>query len=162
MGPEDGQGGTDEVDGPHQVHRDVPLDLLPGALLKTSQQAAPGVADHHVEPSPEADGLIHGGEDALGAGDIEIDDPDTRAVKLREWMGLPGRLYVKTAGGRTVRATFDARQVGEERLSSVQYLKFDTGGEVPVAVGCDHPRYTAEVALSPDQRQALEADLRDA
>jgi hypothetical protein len=90
---------------------------------------------------------------------IEIDDPARRAVKLREWMGLPGSLYVKTASGRKVKATFDARQVGEDRLSSVQYLKFDTGGESPVAVGSDHPRLQAEVALAPDQRRALESDL---
>jgi hypothetical protein len=90
---------------------------------------------------------------------IEIDDPERRAVKLREWMGLPGSLYVKTASGRKVKATFDARQVGEDRLSSVQYLKFDTGGETPVALGSDHPRLQAEVALTPAQRQALEADL---
>jgi len=90
---------------------------------------------------------------------IEIDDAERRAVKLREWMGLPGSLYVKTASGRRVKATFDPRQVGEERLSSVQYLKFDTGGESPVAVGADHPGLRAEVALAPEQRQALEADL---
>jgi hypothetical protein len=90
---------------------------------------------------------------------IEIDDPDERTVKLREWMGLPGDLYVKTASGRKVMATFDARQVGEDRLSSVQYLKFDTGGESPVAVGSDHPRLRIEAALTPEQRQALEADL---
>ena len=93
---------------------------------------------------------------------IEIDDPAARAVKLREWMGLPGSLHVRTASGRTVKASFDPRQVGEERLSSVQYLKFDTGGEVPVAVGCSHPRYFLEVPLTSEQRQALEADLRDA
>ena len=92
---------------------------------------------------------------------IEIDDPAERAVKLRDWMGLPASLYVKTASGRKVKATFDARQVGEERLSSVQYLKFDTGGEVPVAVGSDHPRLTVEAALSAEQRQALAADLQD-
>jgi len=92
---------------------------------------------------------------------IEIDDPAERAVKLRDWMGLPGSLYVKTASGRRVKATFDARQVGDERLSSVQYLKFDTRGEEPVAVGSDHPRLVAEVQLSPEQRQALAADLRD-
>jgi hypothetical protein len=91
---------------------------------------------------------------------IEIDDPDERAVKLREWMGLPGTLYVRTPTGRKVKATFDPRQVGEERLSSVQYLKFDTGGEVPVAIGAEHPRFTAEVELTPEQRQALELDLR--
>jgi hypothetical protein len=92
---------------------------------------------------------------------IEIDDPAERAVKLREWMGLPGCLYVRTASGRKVKATFDARQVGEERLSSVQYLKFDTGGEVPVALGSDHPRLTLETALTAEQRQALTADLKD-
>ena len=92
---------------------------------------------------------------------IEIDDPAERAVKLSDWMGLPGSLYVKTGSGRRVKATFDARQVGEERLSSVQYLKFDTGGEAPVAVGSDHPRLVAEVLLTPEQRQALTADLQD-
>ncbi|MEI6224571.1 MAG: DUF3501 family protein [Deltaproteobacteria bacterium] len=92
---------------------------------------------------------------------IEIDDPDERAVKLRDWMGLPGSLYVTTASGRRVKATFDARQVGDERLSSVQYLKFDTHGEEPIAVGSDHPRLVAEVQLAPAQRQALAADLRD-
>ena len=92
---------------------------------------------------------------------IEIDDPAERAVKLRDWMGLPGSLYVKTASGRRVKATFDARQVGDERLSSVQYLKFDVGGEVPVAVGADHPRLTLEVPLTPAQQQALASDLRD-
>ncbi len=91
---------------------------------------------------------------------IEIDDPDVRAVRLREWMGLPGTLYVRTASGRKVKATFDPRQVGEDRLSSVQYVKFDTGGELPVAVGADHPRLTLEVALTPEQQQALAADLR--
>ncbi len=93
---------------------------------------------------------------------IEIDDPARRAVRLREWLGLPGALYVKTASGRKVRATYDARQVGEDRLSSVQYLKFDTGGEVPVAVGSDLPALRVEVALNEAQRQALAADLLDA
>jgi hypothetical protein len=92
---------------------------------------------------------------------IEIDDPVRRAAKLREWMGLPGALYVKTASGRKVKASFDARQVGEDRLSSVQYLKFDAGGEVPVAVGSDHPALRTEVALTDVQRQALAADLRE-
>jgi len=92
---------------------------------------------------------------------IEIDDPKVRDVKLREWMGLPECLYLRTASGRRVRATFDPRQVGQDRLSSVQYLKFDTGGEPPVAIGSDHPRYQLEVALAPEQRAALQADLAE-
>jgi hypothetical protein len=102
-----------------------------------------------------------GGPGELGAALlIEIDDPQLRDARLREWMGLPESLYVKTASGRKVRATFDPRQVGQDRLSAVQYLKFDTGGEVPVAIGADHPRCQLEVALTREQRAALEDDLR--
>jgi hypothetical protein len=90
---------------------------------------------------------------------IEIDDPKVRDVKLREWMGLPAALYVRTASGRKVPATYDPRQVGADRLSSVQYLKFDTGGEAPVAVGSEHPALQLEVSLTPAQRAALAADL---
>jgi len=118
------------------------------------------VKEQHIEHELETYNELLGRKGELGAVLlIEIDDPERRAVKLREWMGLPGNLYVKTISGRKVTATFDPRQVGEDRLSSVQYLKFDTGGESPVAVGADHPRLKLEVALAPEQRQALEADL---
>ena len=50
-----------------------------------------------------------------------------------------GTSTLKLEGGEKVRARFDARQVGDDRLSSVQYLKFDVGGEVPVAAGSDLP-----------------------
>lgn len=119
------------------------------------------VRDEEIEHELETYNELLGRPGELGAALlIEIDDPAVRALRLREWMGLPERLYVRTASGRKVRASYDARQVGEDRLSSVQYLKFDTGGEVPVAVGADHPRLTAEVELTPEQRRALETDLR--
>jgi hypothetical protein len=92
---------------------------------------------------------------------IEIDDPALRDRKLREWLGLPERLYVRTTSGREVGATFDPRQVGSDRLSSVQYLKFDTGGEVPVAIGSHLPALKLEAKLAPEQQAALAADLGD-
>ena len=90
---------------------------------------------------------------------IEIPDPAERDRKLREWLALPRHLYLETADGRRVRATFDPRQVGEDRLSSVQYLKFDVGGAVPVAAGADLPGFTVEAPLDEEQREALRADL---
>ena len=90
---------------------------------------------------------------------IEIDDVAQRQALLREWLELPQHLYVKTESGKKVHPRFDPRQVGENRLSSVQYLKFDTGGEVPVAVGCDFPRLSGETSLDEAQRQALAQDL---
>jgi hypothetical protein len=91
---------------------------------------------------------------------VEIDDPADRAVKLRQWLRLPEHLYAELPDGRKVRARIDARQVGEERLSSVQYVKFDVGGQVPVAIGCDLPEHTERAELAPAQKAALTEDLR--
>ncbi|MBW2525454.1 MAG: DUF3501 family protein [Deltaproteobacteria bacterium] len=90
---------------------------------------------------------------------IEIDSPEGREKRLKELMGLPERLYLRFDDDSRAYARFDERQVGEERLSSVQYLKFDAKGLVPVAVGADHPALTAEKELGPAQREALAADL---
>jgi hypothetical protein len=90
---------------------------------------------------------------------IEIPEPADRDVKLRAWLGLVSHLYVKLEDGTKVRATFDARQVGDDRLSSVQYLKFDVQGRTPVAVGADLPALTGEVVLDAEQREALRQDL---
>jgi hypothetical protein len=90
---------------------------------------------------------------------IEIDDPEERSKRLRAWMELPWHAYAKLEDGEKVYARFDERQIGDERLSSVQYLKFDTRGRVPVAVGCDLAGLVHETALTPEQREALRADL---
>lgn len=91
---------------------------------------------------------------------IEVEDPDVRDVKLREWLRLPEHLYAELDDGTRVRATYDPRQVGDVRVSSVQYLKFGTGGRVPVALGSDLPALTARAALDDAQREALAADLK--
>lgn len=89
---------------------------------------------------------------------IGIDDPAERAKKLGEWLALPQHVYAELADGTRVRATFDPRQVGEERLSSVQYLKLPVG-KAPVAIGVDLPGLTAHQVLTEAQRQALAEDL---
>jgi hypothetical protein len=58
-----------------------------------------------------------------------------------------------------VRAKFDARQRGDDRVSSVQYLKLDTGGRVPVVAGVDLPALQARTMLTDQQREALQSDL---
>jgi len=90
---------------------------------------------------------------------IEIDDPAVRDEKLVAWLDLPRHLYLEVEGGERVPAAFDERQVGTDRLSSVQYLKFDCGGRPPVAAGCDLPGLELRVDLTPVQRKALAQDL---
>jgi ASC-1-like (ASCH) protein len=91
---------------------------------------------------------------------IEIDDAERRQELLRRWKTLPQHVYVRLEDGQKIYARFDPRQVGEDRLSSVQYLSFDTAGRVPVAVGADHEDLSVETRLEDDQKKALQADLR--
>ncbi len=90
---------------------------------------------------------------------IEIDDPIQRDIALRKWLDLPGYLYIRCDDETRVRASFDPRQVGTDRLSSVQYLKFRCGDVTPVAIGLDKPGLELEVTLTDEQQRVLAADL---
>jgi hypothetical protein len=116
--------------------------------------------DEEIQHELDTYNELLGGPGELGCSLlIELTDPAERDAKLRAWRGLPAHLYARLADGRRVRPRFDARQVGDDRLSSVQYLKFPVGGEAPVALGCDLPELTLETPLGPAQRAALQEDL---
>ena len=59
-----------------------------------------------------------------------------------------------------MRFRYDAGQVGDDRVSSVQYLKLEVGRQAPVALGCDHPQLRVETPLTPAQRKVLDDDLK--
>ncbi len=90
---------------------------------------------------------------------IGIDDEAERDEKLKAWVGLNEAIYAKMPDGSIVRPTWDPRQVGDERLSSVQYLSFELGDEPPVAIGIEMTGVEAETELSEGQRDALRTDL---
>jgi hypothetical protein len=94
---------------------------------------------------------------------VELDDPAARAEKLTKWLALPKHLYAKRKDGTKAYARYDERQVGDTRVSSVQYLTFEVGPQAPVAVGCDHPdpELRHETTLTTDQRAALQRDLEE-
>ena len=90
---------------------------------------------------------------------IEIDDSEERQEKLIQWLDLPNHLYLSLKDGSRIRASFDERQIGDSRLSSVQYIKFNTGGKTPVAIGSDLPLLKAETTFTVEQQKALSEDL---
>lgn len=90
---------------------------------------------------------------------IEIDDPGQRATRLRTWLTLPEHIYALTDDGVKVRPRFDAAQRGDDRISSVQYLKFAVGSRPPKALGIDLQGIEAETRLTSEQRAALAEDL---
>ena len=96
---------------------------------------------------------------------IEIDDVEVRQEKLAKWLKLPENIYVILDDGSQIPAQYDKRQIGHDRLSSVQYLRFNVNGKTPVAIGIDLPDlkddFPAETKLSDNQKKALEQDLKD-
>jgi hypothetical protein len=90
---------------------------------------------------------------------VEIEDKEKRPELLARWRGLPDSIYLKTRSGQTIQAKVDPNQVGAQRISSVQYLKFTLGDQVPERLGCSHPDINSEVTLTPDEAAALCEDL---
>jgi hypothetical protein len=127
-------------------------------MMRVEQIVKESDIQHEIDTYNE----LVGGPGQLGCSLlIEIDDPSERDKLLSAWLGLPKHIYLELDNGEKTYAEFDPRQVGQTRLSSVQYLKFDTKGKLPVAVGTDHPELTDEVKLNDSQRQALAQDLSD-
>lgn len=90
---------------------------------------------------------------------IEIEDAEVRPGLLRAWRDLPGQVLLLLADGSHVGARWDAFQMDEERLSSVQFLRFPVAGRAPIGLQVTHPALAVEVAFSPETRQALAGDL---
>jgi hypothetical protein len=127
-------------------------------MMRVEQIVKESDIQHEIDTYNE----LVGGPGELGCSLlIEIDDPSEREKLLSAWLDLPKHIYLKLDNDAKIYAKFDPRQVGDTRLSSVQYLKFDTEGKLPVAVGVDHPELTDEVRLDESQRQALAQDLSD-
>jgi hypothetical protein len=90
---------------------------------------------------------------------IGIEGESERDERLRAWIGLNETIYAKMPDRSVVKPTWDPRQVGKDRLSSVQYLTFDFGDQAPTAIGVGLPGIESETELSRSQREALQSDL---
>lgn len=125
-------------------------------MMRTEQIVREDAIQHELDTYNE----LLGGDGELGfVLLIAINDPAERAVKLTEWLDLPRHLYAELDDGSRVPASYDARQIGDDRLSSVQYMKFDVGGRVPVALGSTLPGLQVREELTEVQSVALAQDL---
>jgi hypothetical protein len=85
-------------------------------------------------------------------------------VELTRLLGLDRHIWTEAGNERTP-AIFDPRQIGDTRISSVQYLKFrlmpaqiqawTRGAKIVV----DHPCYQAERPLTPAELAELSQDF---
>jgi hypothetical protein len=96
---------------------------------------------------------------------IEYAEAEERDAKLRELAGLEEHVFLAAGGLEPSRAVFDGRQIASERISAVQYIRFELTAEQRARWGegarivVDHPRYRAETALSAEQIAELEGDF---
>lgn len=101
---------------------------------------------------------------------IEYADRELRARELPKLVGIENHVWLKVGGLPPLAARFDLAQIGEARVSSVQYLTVEltdahreawkqaaADGALKLAV--DHPHYTAEAVISTEVAGALAQDF---
>ena len=79
---------------------------------------------------------------------------------LEAWLCLQECLCAELPDGTRAHAECDPTQVGDRRLSAVQYLMFNLPDAL-VVLGCDLPVPEGTVAIYEGQRSALADDLAD-
>ena len=101
---------------------------------------------------------------------IEFPNPDERAVRLREMLGIEDVTYVQVSGHDKVNPISDEDLPREtaEKTSSVHFMRFELTQEMvadlksgaALSVGIDHPKYQHAIeALPGSMRDSLVADL---
>ncbi len=99
---------------------------------------------------------------------IEITEAPSIRPELDRLVGIHECVSLEI-GETRVPARFDPRQLEEDRISAVHYLRFAPAASarerfadptLRVALRVDHPAYVAEAELSPRTRASLQVDLQ--
>jgi hypothetical protein len=98
---------------------------------------------------------------------IEITDPGGIRPELDRLVGIDRHVALEL-GDHGIRARFDERQMEEDRISAVHYLRFPLDAaaraaladpRTPARLRVDHPACRAEAVLAPATRASLLEDL---
>jgi hypothetical protein len=100
---------------------------------------------------------------------IEIEDQTHLRQDLLEFLGIDEVVFLKV-GAHKIRARFEEGRSKEDKISAVQYVRFQFGAEErkvflegqPVELSVDHANYRASTVLALEARNSLAADLMDA
>jgi hypothetical protein len=97
---------------------------------------------------------------------IEYDTPQERDVHLRELLGIEKHVWLVVGDTAPAPALFDTRQISTDRVSSVQYVKFQLSPDhvarfqQGAAIRVDHPYYHIDRPLTPAELAELAGDLK--
>jgi hypothetical protein len=139
-------------------------------MTRVERTTAPDKVQLEVDVYNE---LIPGPNELSATLFIEIPELDQIQPALDRLLGIDEHvaIVVRDADGNesVARARFDDRQMEEERISAVHYLRFSLSDEQARAfrsgplpqLRIDHPHYHHEAVLSEPSRASLAADLDD-
>lgn len=113
--------------------------------------------------------LIPGPDELSATLFIEIPDLDQIQPALDRLVGIDEHVSLVLGEDERIPARFDTRQMEEDRISAVHYLRFSLTPEQaerfrsgpPPRLRIDHPHYAHETELSEDKRASLARDLSD-
>lgn len=136
-------------------------------MLRTERLAKEEEVEHEIETYSD---LLPSSDELSATMMFEFTSPDSRSVHLSELVGFEDHLRLELDGAGSASAYFDRRQLDDERISAVQFVRFsiDDAQRKALAAGArvrlvaDHPRYAHSVDLPAAATRALASDLQEA
>ena len=126
-------------------------------MLRTERIFEAAGIQHELDTYNE---LVPGAGELTATLLIQFTDTAERDRRLVELVGFDDHVHL-VAGDRRITAEFDDRQFNTERVSSVQFVRWNLG-DVAVeeldALVVDHPKMQVTSALSEDLKAALAED----
>jgi len=100
---------------------------------------------------------------------LEYPDPEERSKRLQELIGVEDKVWIQVEGHEPVWAIADEdlERENEHKTSAVHFLRFELSEDTTralkngasLAIGVDHPGYTAKLETPSAVRNALLTDL---
>ena len=134
-------------------------------MLRAERIAKPAEVEHEIETYSD---LLPTPCELSATLMFEFPDEAERAPALTALRDFESHLRIDI-GGSAAAARFDRRQIGEDRLSSVQFVRFPLSrpqcdalrAGAPVRIASDHPAYAHATTIDAATSRALATDLED-
>ncbi|HVN64859.1 MAG TPA: DUF3501 family protein [Candidatus Binataceae bacterium] len=138
-------------------------------MIRTEKLTAREAIQHELDTYNE---LIPGPNELVATLLIEYASVPERDSALRRLVGLEKHLWLVVAG-RRIPLKFDDRQIAEDQISAVQFVRFklegidaagfeEAAGRGEAAIEADHPSLAARAQIGGQIAAALAEDLRQA
>ena len=137
-------------------------------MIRSEQLADAAAIQHEIDTYNE---LIPAEGEISATLLIEFAEAAERDAALRRLVGIEKHIWLKL-GDKKVPLKFDDRQMSAERVSSVQFVRFEVGMDSgaflklaqagQVAIQADHSNLGAEATISGDLAKSLAEDLAPA